>query len=310
MVSVIIPAYNYAKFLPDALNSLLSQSFKDWECIIINNGSHDNTEEVAKSYLQKDSRFKYFSIENKGVSHSRNFALKQANGDFIQFLDADDLIESEKFSKQIDFLNQHREVDLVYGDAKYFTTENMNLRKFSMHDDDKSWMPLISGKDKQLSDALLKRNIFPINAPLLRKSLIEKFGGFDESLTGLEDWDLWLRLAVNGCYFKYLDEINTTALIRIHATSASQDKKMMHAHILPVLQHYLLHPYTNLKQKLYLLIRYEEELLDTFFYMARGRLEKIIPSPSDSALSFILLLCGSMLFLPFYLLLKTYRKLF
>jgi glycosyltransferase involved in cell wall biosynthesis len=310
MISVIIPAYNYARFLPETLECLLKQSFTDWECIIINNGSFDNTEDVAKYYVTRDSRFKYYAIENRGVSNSRNYALQHAKGEFIQFLDADDLLEKEKLKTHYEFLKQSTETDLVYGDARYFTTENPEQRKFSMHDQDTDWMPRISASGAQLVDVILKRNIFPINAPLFRKSLVEKFGAFYEMLTGLEDWDLWLRFAVNGATFKYLKSGESDALVRVHAASASQNKKMMHSQILPVLQHYLFHKNTNARQKFYLLIRYEEELLDALFYILTGRIEKIIPAKSNSILSFLCLLMGGFLFLPFYILIKIYRKFF
>lgn len=310
MVSVIIPAYNYAKFLPDALNSLLYQSFSDWECIIVNNGSFDNTEEVSQGFLKNDKRFKYFSIENKGVSNSRNFALKHARGEFIQFLDADDEMEKEKLTTHTEYLKHHKEIDLVYGNARYFTTENKSLRKFSMHESDLDWMPRISGRGIVLVNAFLKRNIFPINAPLFRKSLIEKNGDFDEALSGLEDWDLWLRFAVEGANFKFVEGADTYALIRIHPESASQNKKMMHAHILPVLQHYLLHAKTIIPQKIYLYMRYQEELLDACFLIISGRYIKIIASKSNSVFSFIILLLSGVFFLPLYLVLKIYRKLF
>lgn len=310
MISVIIPAYNYASYLPDALDSLTRQSFHDWECLIINNGSADNTQEIVEPYIEKDIRFRYYEIKNKGVSHARNFAIQKANGKFIQFLDADDMLDTEKLKVHSDYLIQHNNVDLIYGEARYFTTENKTLRNFSMHQKDVDWMPRISGKGSLLISALLKRNIFPINAPLFRKSLPEKFGAFNEDYSGLEDWYLWLQFALNGARFQWIDSPHATALIRIHSASASQNKKMMHAHILPLLQHSLYHSSTNLKQKFYLLTRYEEELYDLFLFALKGRIEKILPSQNNSVWSFLLLLLISIPFFPFYIMIKIYRRIF
>ncbi len=309
MISIIIPAYNYAQYLPEALDSLLAQSEKDWECIIINNGSFDNTADVAKNYVSKDIRFRYFEIENKGVSNSRNFALKQCKGLFIQFLDADDKLEPEKLNAQLNYLRANPQVDLVYGDARYFRDNQPGERRYSMHANDKEWMPCISGKGNTLVDIMLKRNIFPINAPLFHKRLIDEYGAFDETLTGLEDWDLWLRFAVNGSCFAYLNTPGTQALIRIHALSASHNRKMMQSHILPVLQHYLFNNKTTSGQKIYLLARYEEELWDSVFSLLQLRVVKIKYSKLNSILSFIFLLLIAVFFLPFYLLLKIYRKI-
>ena len=90
LVSVIVPCYNQGQFLEDAINSLLSQTHTNWECIIVNDGSNDDTDEVAKKCCSKDRRIKYFKNVNKGVSNARNFAVKKSLADYILSLDADD----------------------------------------------------------------------------------------------------------------------------------------------------------------------------------------------------------------------------
>ena len=107
LISVIVPCYNQAHFLDETLNSILNQSYTNWECIIVNDGSPDNTENIAKKWMKKDQRFKYISKENGGLSSARNHGLKVAKGDFIQFLDSDDLLSFDKFKKSINaFKNQ------------------------------------------------------------------------------------------------------------------------------------------------------------------------------------------------------------
>ncbi len=101
LVSVIITSYNQGRYLNDSIGSLLNQSYKDWECIIINDGSEDDTEKIALEYCGKDSRFSYQFQINQGVSAARNSGVYMAKGDFIQFLDADDYLHSGKFSHQI-----------------------------------------------------------------------------------------------------------------------------------------------------------------------------------------------------------------
>ncbi len=89
LISVIVPCYNQAQYLDECLQSVLDQTYQDWECIIVNDGSPDNTEEVAKKWLAKDSRFKYFYKENGGLSSARNAGIKDSIGQFIFFLDFD-----------------------------------------------------------------------------------------------------------------------------------------------------------------------------------------------------------------------------
>ena len=94
VVSIIVPAYNYAKYIGECLDSVISQTFKDWECIIIDNCSTDNTSEIVKVYAANDSRIKYHYTDQKGVSLARNLAVKMSSGTYILPLDADDKINS------------------------------------------------------------------------------------------------------------------------------------------------------------------------------------------------------------------------
>ena len=104
VVSIIVPCYNQAQFLPDALDSLLSQSYSDWECIIVNDGSQDNTAEVANCYCKKDSRFRYLTQSNQGLANSRNNGIKLSVGKYILPLDADDKLKEDFIVKCVDVL--------------------------------------------------------------------------------------------------------------------------------------------------------------------------------------------------------------
>lgn len=105
LVSIVVPCYNQARFLDEALNSVLCQSYAHWECIIVNDGSPDNTREVVEEWLKRDSRFIYIEKENGGLSSARNRGLEIAKGNYIQFLDADDLLCCNKLQKQIQILD-------------------------------------------------------------------------------------------------------------------------------------------------------------------------------------------------------------
>ena len=127
LISVIVPCYNQAKYLSDSLSSVLNQTFGNWECFIVNDGSTDNTEEVASVWLKKDKRFKYIRTEHGGPSKSRNAALKLISGNYLQLLDADDLIDSKKFEIQLRLLENMPKYSLCISD--YFTSTESDLLK-------------------------------------------------------------------------------------------------------------------------------------------------------------------------------------
>src|SRR4030042_5732999 len=105
LVSIIIPCFNQAQYLNEALDSIMNQTYSNWECIIVNDGSQDNTDELAKNWNKRDERFRYIKKENGGPSAARNTGLKIAKGEYIQFLDADDILECNKIEHQINYLN-------------------------------------------------------------------------------------------------------------------------------------------------------------------------------------------------------------
>ena len=124
LVSIIVPTFNYDKFIGEALDSVLCQSYQNIECIVIDDGSTDATQKIVIEYQCRDPRIRYIYQDNMGVSAARNNGLRNAKGEFIQFLDADDLIDSKKIELQLSFLVAHPEVDVVYGDGFYFRTNN------------------------------------------------------------------------------------------------------------------------------------------------------------------------------------------
>ncbi len=97
LISVIVPCYLQAEYLDECLQSVYDQTYSNWECIIVNDGSLDNTEEIAKRWLEKDNRFRYIYKENGGLSSARNAGIREAKGEWIQFLDSDDMIHKSKF---------------------------------------------------------------------------------------------------------------------------------------------------------------------------------------------------------------------
>lgn len=181
-VSVIVPCYKQAQFLDECLQSVLDQTYENWECIIVNDGSPDNTDEVADKWVKKDNRFKYLYKENGGLSSARNAALEVVTGDYIQFLDSDDLIHREKFSKS---LSGDKEYPLI---VSQYTIYRNQAHLPGYKDVEQSFLTfdgIVYGWDLKFS--------IPIHCALIHKKLLEGFL-FDTTLTSCEDWVMWIYI--------------------------------------------------------------------------------------------------------------------
>jgi glycosyltransferase involved in cell wall biosynthesis len=181
LVSIIVPCYNHAHFLPETLQCVLEQTYLNWECIIINDGSTDHSEEVAEKWIEKDSRFKYFYKENGGLADARNFGIKCSNGKYILPLDSDDLIAPTYIEKAVSVLEKHTEIGIVYCKALLFEGQNgiwhIPKYKFKRH--------------------LTHNTIFC--TALFRRKDFDKTIGYNKNLIfGYEDWDFWLSLIEIG----------------------------------------------------------------------------------------------------------------
>lgn len=229
LVSVITPCYNYGKFLSETLENLLQQTYQNWECLIINDGSIDDTEEIALKYVQLDTRFRYYYQQNKGLSAARNAALLQVKGKYIQLLDADDLLETEKLSLQVALMETKPNIDLVYSGILIFSTnaKKREYTNFILNNDIK-----VSGKNQTVVSALIEDNFFLPGCVIFRKTLYEQVGNFNEGLYGLEDWNYWFRAALLGFEFLYDDRAGTRLLSRNHDNNMSKVyHKMLKARI-------------------------------------------------------------------------------
>ncbi|WP_428939323.1 glycosyltransferase family 2 protein [Fontivita pretiosa] len=228
LVSVIVPAHNYGHFIARTLRSVQAQTHRHWECIVVDDASTDDTSQVVQSLARQDGRIRYLPQPRRShQAAAKNAGLRASRGQFIQFLDADDLLESRKFELQIAFLRRHPEVDIVYGQARYFRSDWPLERRFSMRADDRPWMPMISGTGNELLRELIERNILAINCALVRRSALTQIDGFDQSLRRLDDWDLWIRCAAAGLRFACTDLPETMALVRIHPASLTQGRHDM-----------------------------------------------------------------------------------
>ena len=227
-VSVVVPCFNYGHLLAETLTDLQSQSFQNWECIIVDDGSTDNTAEVEIDFSNKDSRFKYCYQKNAGLSAARNTGIKNAEGEFIQLLDADDLLAKYKFKIQLAIFAEFDSIDIVYSEVRYFYSETPQLLRFSMEGEDKPWMLGVDSSNQiELKELLIRRNLGAVNSPLTRKTVFDRVGLFNTNLKSVEDWEFWFRCAFKNIQFKFHSSEGAFALVRLHSNSMSRSIKGM-----------------------------------------------------------------------------------
>jgi glycosyltransferase involved in cell wall biosynthesis len=231
---VIVPTYNYGCFIGETLECLRAQTYVNWECIVVDDGSTDDTAERVSRFMAQDARFKFLRQENARQAAAKNNGLQNSAGEYIQFLDADDLIEPQKFEQQVEYLEAHPEVDIVYGSMRYFKTEVPDERLYWVWGENKPWMPETSGSGRQVLTALVRQNIMVINSPMIRRRVVDAVGLFDNKLPPAEDWDYWLRCAAAGMRFEFKDLPGTLALVRWHSSSSSQDRRRMYVSMLSI----------------------------------------------------------------------------
>jgi len=196
-VSVIIPTFNHASYIGNAIESVLAQTYNNFEIIIIDNYSKDNTESIVLSYV--DERIRYFKFKNEGViGSSRNHGIKMSRGEIIAFLDSDDTWYIEKLNICLRHFNES--VDVVYHDLKINGKTQLFNRKIL--------------KSRILSkpvliDLLVNGNTISQSSVVVRKNIVKKVGGIDESknMIAAEDYNLWLKIAETTDNFFYIPKI-------------------------------------------------------------------------------------------------------
>lgn len=211
-VSVIIPTYNRAKLLRQAILSVLAQTYCDFELIVVDDGSTDNTRAVVMSI--NDSRVRYIWQNNQERSIARNNGVREANGELIAFLDSDDVWLPDKLAGQVELMNRDLDVVLVYGASIRIDDQNRMLSALDL---------LNQSNEPEVRDcreeSLLCCCANP-SAALLRRKAFEDAGEFDPSLSLAEDWDLWIRLSELGAFCSMRSLVSAT---RVHSANSIND---------------------------------------------------------------------------------------
>jgi glycosyltransferase involved in cell wall biosynthesis len=196
LVSVVITCYNYGKYLAGCIESVLGQTFKDYDIIIVNDGSTDETDAVAEMFLHHE-KIHYIKQRNAGQANSKNTGIENSRGKYLAFLDADDVWEQSKLEKQIPLFSDPQ-VGVVYSKARYIE-EHVAELDFELSGE------YLKPRSGNVTQYLFFDNFVPFSSSVVRRECLQEFGGFDESLKMGIDWDLWLRCSTKY-KFDYIDE--------------------------------------------------------------------------------------------------------
>lgn len=218
LVSVIMPAYNASAYIQEAIDSIIAQTFPNWELIIVDDGSTDNTAMLVNEYLLKDNRIQYYYQENGKQGKARNLAISKSKGEYLAFLDADDLWLPEKLEIQVKEIKE-KKVDLVFSNAFVIKdSEKIDINKvIHCH---QGFLDSNEGLDR-----MIERNRVPILTVLVQKLKVIEVGMFTEKLEiqNAEDTHLWLKLLINNAVFYGSNEI--LAIYRVHKGSVTTNEK-------------------------------------------------------------------------------------
>jgi len=226
LVSIIIPTYNYAKLIIETLESVLRQSYDSWECIIVDDGSTDNTEDIVRDFINGHLTYSitYIKKVNEGTSVAKNTGVNIAAGKYIQFLDADDLISVDKLSVQVSLL-ESAIADLVFSKSVFFIDDKSERKLINRYPSGFLSEETLYGSD--LLKRIVKNNIVTIGSPLVKKDILLEAGLFDAELKNNEDWLLWFKVGLICKKFIYDDNITSYTSIRVHHASAMNDHSKM-----------------------------------------------------------------------------------
>ena len=220
MVSIVIPSYNAEKHIIETINSVLSQSYKDWELILIDDGSTDNTAAIIKRFSENDNRIKSYHQDNSGVSIARNYGLQKSSGEFIAFLDADDVWLPFFLEKKVNYLLNHPTIGAVNSKVTFIDGESNSIEGSAegMKNEDVEGILTFNTKNKTTGPSGI----------LCRKECVKKIGGFNKKLSNTADKMFYLDLSKETTIIN-LDEF--LWLYRFHDES-------MHKNILNMVNDY------------------------------------------------------------------------
>lgn len=224
MISIIIPTYNRAKLIPETLDSVLIQTYENWECIIVDDDSSDNTQKVVNGFMKKDSRFQYYQRpidRSKGANACRNYGFEKSKGEYVQFFDSDDIMHPNHLKLKVEVLKSKKELHLCTCHTQNFHSsfEASNLGEVSKN--------VPTGNIYE--DYILGKCSILMITPIWRRSVLEKKTLFDEDLMQSQDMELYSRILLKHENIEILPEI--LIYVRRNNDSISTLKGKMNIHL-------------------------------------------------------------------------------
>jgi glycosyltransferase involved in cell wall biosynthesis len=215
LVSVVMPAFNCERYIAECIDSVLEQTYQDFEIIIVDDGSTDDTVKIISQY--KNDRIRLFNQSNSGSGSARNYGVKQASGEWVAFIDADDIWLPDKLHKQLEHCSKlaWSHTDLYFHGSVY--PRHTKATEFT------------SKHSGFILNKLLVENFIGTSSVVIKKEIFQEFGGFNTELRALQDWDLWLRIA-EKYQVCYIDQ--PLVYYRVHSSSVSRNvRKTLPYHI-------------------------------------------------------------------------------
>ncbi len=209
LVSIVMPAYNSGEYIAESIQSVFSQTYQNWELLVVDDGSTDNTADIVKDFSTRDNRVRYFYQKNSGQHIARNFAIKAANGDLIAFLDSDDIWFSDKLEISICEFDSYDQDLFFTGVYKFCHLSDLK---------DPSTLELMTVTDsvykgQEALNIFVAGNRVPILATLAKRDVLLEAGGFPP-IRIAEDYYLWLKLLFKGCVFRSISQPLTAYRLR------------------------------------------------------------------------------------------------
>jgi glycosyltransferase involved in cell wall biosynthesis len=232
--SIVIPTYNQAQYLAKAIQSVLAQTYQDFEIIVVNNYSTDATVSIVNSFA--DERIKLINYHNQGViGAARNRGIEASCGEYVAFLDSDDLWYAKKLEKVNKVLEQHPEADVI-GHGIYHKRQDSQLIESS---------PAGRYVGPLYEHLLFVGNVCYLSATVMKRSVLQEVGMFSESarFVGVEDYDLWLRLAHSGYKFYFMSDLLGENLVRLDSVSSKVDDQ--YRNVIAAIEHHYRHDLTH-----------------------------------------------------------------
>jgi glycosyltransferase involved in cell wall biosynthesis len=260
-VSVVVAAYNMARYVADAVRSVLAQTYTDLEVIVIDDGSTDGTADVMKVF-EGDPRVKYVRQANLGQPRAKNAGILAARGRFIAFCDADDLWVPNKLERQLPRFDADPKVGVVYCRTAMITAEGERNGEFSP-----------DAPSGDILRTLFVKNVVPFGTAVVRREVLDTLGRFDESLAMGIDWDLWLRVSTRW-HFEFVPE--SLYLYRVWGGQMSRNWKGRYEHVFRIMQKFL-DDYPGVLPKAVVRRAYADS------YLGRGICAMLIGSAPDDA---------------------------